>query len=366
MEYLILTSHFPVPLEKVKPLEELGLIIPFDPKNLEINVYAYKPKSLDLSMNSLEDVHDFFETSLTVTQSEVDKQISKITVLNQIKEGDLVFTHYYPNLSMRVSKISGDLLKAQITLKAFSTEILLHKNNFYKAKEDTLPINISEIVIKAPKGNLYIDCDSLEHSDHYNTFESIFTFILSTKLLYSNLNLVLLNPLGDMVIFAELFGLEMRFGSIVNLLLDRNQDTDKVLTNNLKLFSIFETLIILDYTDTIIEPTELHKEDFLEELGLESEAQLLLYLYLRYTSRTSILKIGGSDASLLKSVKKSYETLLEQNSDNLHSYLLGDNETYIEESRDITSLREIKEELKAYGLIFYVYNIEYYFRLIKG
>ena len=118
-KYEVLVSNQPIRYEIYDRLTSLGLIIPFDPSNPEVNVYAYLPLEAGIDINLVQALNPFGRYRMFVDEYEVQKHITKAKKSLEVKPKDLVHILDYGKVPFTVRAVNKDTAILECHLRNF-------------------------------------------------------------------------------------------------------------------------------------------------------------------------------------------------------------------------------------------------------
>lgn len=222
--YHILYTYNPISLDTTKILSKLGILVPYDSLNPDINCYVYVSKEQVENTKLLKQVKsiigDFQILPSTTTLKEINKNIDKIDDTNKLLLGDLVTHSLYRKLPFTVTYLGKDTAIIFHKLKHKDLALEVEQKEISKLIEQPLPqLYISQ---EKPKVTynldklLVIDCDIFSNNSTYN----IINLIVLTKLLFQDKTIVVCNPDHNQKSMCEAFKLIYASGDIIDILYD--------------------------------------------------------------------------------------------------------------------------------------------------
>lgn len=222
--YHILYTYNPISLDTTKVLSKLGILVPYDSLNPDINCYAYVSKEQVENTKLLRQVKsiigDFQILPSTTTLKEINKNIDKIDTDNKLLLGDIVTHSLYRKLPFTVTYLGKDSAIIFHKLKHKDLALEVEQKEISKLTEQTLPqlyisqekpkvtYNLDDIIV--------IDCDMFSNNSTYN----LVNLIVLTKLLFQEKTIIVCNPDHNQKNMCEAFKLIYASGDIIDILYD--------------------------------------------------------------------------------------------------------------------------------------------------
>ena len=253
-QYKVLVTEKPLSIDLVERLTSLGCIVPYDSKEVKINVYIYSPLDLsDANLKIIKAIAPFHDYGFVVNENEIIKQQTKIEESSTLAVGGIVFyKSVYREVPFevlevtdRVAKISSKLRGVKIEAEVDFKYLCIAEEYFYY--DFPKPIELGK--------KLVIDMDYVVYNgNNYKHFISaLFPFLVRLELKYPNRNIILFNPDISATVFCQLAGLSVAFGDISSYLYKTKHET-YVFTNDFRMLKLCDKVIcmqgesIVDFT----------------------------------------------------------------------------------------------------------------------
>lgn len=373
--YLLHNEISPVETQR---LEAIGALIPKNNIDKTLNSFVYVPHKTQIPSHILPT--SSYSYLGTVTEQEAKKHCAKCVEISNIKPKDIVIYDYYRKLPMEVISIDENkVAKLRIRLRHYETSVEVSTDDLKlltnHLEQDSEPVEYSAIPSyifeNQLSGYIVIDCDTFFNiSDRYSEYISALTLALRIKTLYSDMKLILANPIDTVREFAEDFGLICAYGNLRCILQELEKEQLKVvLYSETDYMKIQYTVIPLEIVDnTLVEINyrekikELYDVNITRELSQDEINAISLYLEY-YAQVSNQLFPPQKPASYIERINKTVD---------------GTAITVKKvEHRDIVTFADYKDnykvatiktykKLEKLGLTYLCQNIELYSRILKS
>ena len=118
-QYKVLVTEKPLSIDLVERLTSLGCIVPYDSKEVKINVYIYSPLDLsDANLKIIKAIAPFHDYGFVVNEKEIIKQQTKIEESSTLAVGDIVFyKSVYREVPFEVLEVTDRVAKISSKLR---------------------------------------------------------------------------------------------------------------------------------------------------------------------------------------------------------------------------------------------------------
>ena len=200
MKHKVLIFNQPLTISDRDYLLDKGIKVPFD-YVLNKNFYAYAPSLMNLE-KGLKGLS--FNVLAEIPESDVNKHLQCISIEEAPQLDDIVFYKQLGKVPFVLKEIKGTVCKIDFIYK--TTQIVLNVpfDDIYKGTKDEIDDSLSFVIKersnKTPEAKIYIDCEYVDSTI------SLFKLIIRIKTLYSNYEIILINPIQGQEL-AECIGL---------------------------------------------------------------------------------------------------------------------------------------------------------------
>ena len=373
--YILHNEISPVETQR---LEALGALIPKNNIDKTLNSFVYVPHKTQIPSHILPT--SSYSYLGVVTEQEAKKHCSKCVEISNIKPKDIVIYDYYRKLPMEVISIDENkIAKLRIRLRHYETSVEVSTDDLKlltnHLEQDAEPVEYSAIPSyifeNQLSGYTVIDCDTFFNvSDRYSEYISALTLSLRIKTLYSDMKLILANPIDTVREFAEDFGLICAYGNLRCILQELEKEQLKVVlyseTDYMKiqhtvipLEIVDNTLVEIDYKEKI---KELYDVNITRELSQDEINAISLYLEY-YAQVSNQLFPPQKPASYIERINKTvYGTAI-----TVKKVEHRDIATFVDykDNYKVATIKTYKK-LEKLGLTYLCQNIEFYSRILKS
>lgn len=257
--FYIIYSYQPISLDKSKQLSKLGLIVPYDSLNQDINTYAYLPKGSLNDTQLLKQIKTIIGDNEilpnTVTLEAINKSLNKIEIDNKLELGSIVHHTLFRTLPLTVTHIDREEETATVfhKLKQVNLSVELPIKELQKAEQDKQfqvlypqQDNTETHTETSPqdKSITIIDCDI--HTT--KTVKKLAHTLILASLLIPETEFILANPDMQQTLLAREMQLSVLNGSILNLLATKKAN---IISNNLTYLIHQNTKSFYKYNNTL-------------------------------------------------------------------------------------------------------------------
>lgn len=373
--YLLHNEISPVETQR---LEAIGALIPKNNIDKTLNSFVYVPHKTQIPSHILPT--SSYSYLGVVTEQEAKKHCAKCVEISNIKPKDIVIYDYYRKLPMEVISIDENkVAKLRIRLRHYETSVEVSTDDLKlltnHLEQDSEPVEYSAIPSyifeNQLSGYIVIDCDTFFNvSDRYSEYISALTLALRIKTLYSDMKLILANPIDTVREFAEDFGLVCAYGNLRCILQEFEKEQLKVvLYSETDYMKIQHTVIPLEIVDnTLVEIN--YKEKIKELYGVNITRELsqdeinAISLYLEYYAQVSNqLFPPQKPASYIERINKTVDGTAITVKKVEHRDVV----TFIDykDNYKVATIKTYKK-LEKLGLTYLCQNIEFYSRILKS
>lgn len=359
-------------------LEAIGALIPKNNIDKSLNSFVYVPHKTQIPSHILPT--SSYSYLGVVTELEAKKHCSKCVEISNIKPKDIVIYDYYRKLPMEVISINEDnVAKLRIRLRHYETSVEVSTDDLKlltnHLEQDAEPVEYSAIPSyifeNQLSGYIVIDCDTFFNvSDRYSEYISALTLALRIKTLYSDMKLILANPIDTVKEFAEDFGLICAYGNLRWILQELEKEQLKVvLYTETDYMKIQHTAIPLEIVDnTLVEIN--YKEKIKELYGVDITRELTpdeinaISYYIEYYSQVSNqLFPPQKPASYIERINKTIDGAAITVKKVEHRDIV----TFVDykDNYKVATIKTYKK-LESLGLTYLCQNIEFYSRILKS
>lgn len=373
--YLLHNEISPVETQR---LEAIGALIPKNNIDKTLNSFVYVPHKTQIPSHILPT--SSYSYLGVVTEQEAKKHCSKCVEISNIKPKDIVIYDYYRKLPMEVISIDENkVAKLRIRLRHYETSVEVSTDDLKlltnHLEQDSEPVEYSAIPSyifeNQLSGYIVIDCDTFFNvSDRYSEYISALTLALRIKTLYSDMKLILANPIDTVREFAEDFGLICAYGNLRCILQELEKEQLKfVLYTETDYMKIQHTVIPLEIVDnTLVEINykekikELYDVNITRELSQDEINAISLYLEY-YAQVSNQLFPPQKPASYIERINKT----VDGNTITVKKVEHRDIVTFIDykDNYKVATIKTYKK-LEKLGLTYLCQNIEFYSRILKS
>ena len=373
--YLLYSDLSPVEKQRI---EALGALIPSNNIDKSLNSFIYLPHKTIIPNHVLQPSN--YEYLGTVTEKEAEKHCNKCKEVSVIKPKDIVIYDYYRKLPMEVIEISDEgIAKLRIRLRHFETSIEVPTSDLKlltnHLEMDAEPVEYSAIPSyifeNLLSGYIVIDCSRIfNKADRYSEYISALTLSLRIKTLYSDMKLILANPIDSIEEYAKDFGLICAYGNVRCILKELEKEQLKVLlyteNNTLK---IQHTTIPLEIVESTIEEVD-YKAKIKELYGVTITRDLTydeveaIASYIEYYDQVkNQLFPPQKPSSYIEKINRS-----ESDSNITVKQVPHRDKVHFVDYKDNYKVATIKtyKKLERLGMTYLCQNIEFYSRILKS
>lgn len=364
-------SYEPIEYKAYKELEDLGLKVPYDPKNPDINVYAYQLETSNVSIQKIKSIVPSLSYAvfggedskqyMLASEYEVNKNIDKVQIVNKPTIGDNVTYSEYKKLVFTLINIDNDIATIKHELRNIDLLLDVPLDDIAIFKGDL--VHYKSITFPELNSNIYIDCDYLG-----SDYSDIFSLILRLKIMYQGYNLVFLNPDIDLANFLSVLKLSSIYGNI-DLLIPYLNAEDKLYTNNFRYLKFIPTILVRETNKFYSFVSEVNIND----LGFKDIESFSFFYSVKALYNKGVID-NEIDFSILKNkinqsltfakgLYGSYKKEIKELSD---KGLEVDGELFISKKEGNIDIEELIKMFNFYKLQYYIDNLEYYIYLIKS
>ena len=373
--YLLHNEISPVETQR---LEALGALIPKNNIDKTLNSFVYVPHKTQIPSHILPT--SSYSYLGVVTEQEAKKHCAKCVEISNIKPKDIVIYDYYRKLPMEVISIDENkIAKLRIRLRHYETSVEVSTDDLKlltnHLEQDAEPVEYSAIPSyifeNQLSGYIVIDCDTFFNvSGRYSEYISALTLALRIKTLYSDMKLILANPIDTVREFAEDFGLICAYGNLRCILQELEKEQLKVvLYSETDYMKIQYTVIPLEIVDnTLVEINyrekikELYDVNITRELSQDEINAISLYLEY-YAQVSNQLFPPQKPASYIERINKTVDGTAITVKKVEHRDIV----TFIDykDNYKVATIKTYKK-LEKLGLTYLCQNIEFYSRILKS
>lgn len=373
--YLLHNEISPVETQR---LEALGALIPKNNIDKTLNSFVYVPHKTQIPSHILPT--SSYSYLGIVTEQEAKKHCAKCVEISNIKPKDIVIYDYYRKLPMEVISIDENkVAKLRIRLRYYETSVEVSTDDLKlltnHLEQDAEPVEYSAIPSyifeNQLSGYIVIDCDTFFNvSDRYSEYISALTLSLRIKTLYSDMKLILANPIDTVREFAEDFGLICAYGNLRCILQELEKEQLKVvLYSETDYMKIQHTVIPLEIVDnTLVEVNykekikELYDVNITRELSQDEINAISLYLEY-YAQVSNQLFPPQKPASYIERINKTVDGTAITVKKVEHRDIV----TFVDykDNYKVATIKTYKK-LEKLGLTYLCQNIEFYSRILKS
>lgn len=373
--YLLHNEISPVETQR---LEAIGALIPKNNIDKTLNSFVYVPHKTQIPSHILPT--SSYSYLGIVTEQEAKKHCAKCVEISNIKPKDIVIYDYYRKLPMEVISIDENkVAKLRIRLRHYETSVEVSTDDLKlltnHLEQDAEPVEYSAIPSyifeNQLSGYIVIDCDTFFNvSDRYSEYISALTLALRIKTLYSDMKLILANPIDTVREFAEDFGLICAYGNLRCILQELEKEQLKVvLYSETDYMKIQHTVIPLEIVDnTLVEINykekikELYDVNITRELSQDEINAISLYLEY-YAQVSNQLFPPQKPASYIERINKTVDGTAITVKKVEHRDVV----TFIDykDNYKVATIKTYKK-LEKLGLTYLCQNIEFYSRILKS
>lgn len=373
--YLLHNEISPVETQR---LEALGALIPKNNIDKTLNSFVYVPHKTQIPSHILPT--SSYSYLGVVTEQEAKKHCAKCVEISNIKPKDIVIYDYYRKLPMEVISIDENkVAKLRIRLRHYETSVEVSTDDLKlltnHLEQDSEPVEYSAISSyifeNQLSGYIVIDCDTFFNvSDRYSEYISALTLALRIKTLYSDMKLILANPIDTVREFAEEFGLICAYGNLRCILQELEKEQLKVvLYSETDYMKIQYTVIPLEIVDnTLVEINyrgkikELYDVNITRELSQDEINAISLYLEY-YAQVSNQLFPPQKPASYIERINKTVDGTAITVKKVEHRDIV----TFVDykDNYKVATIKTYKK-LEKLGLTYLCQNIEFYSRILKS
>ena len=373
--YLLHNEISPVETQR---LEALGALIPKNNIDKTLNSFVYVPHKTQIPSHIL--TTSSYSYLGVVTEQEAKKHCAKCVEISNIKPRDIVIYDYYRKLPMEVISIDENkVAKLRIRLRHYKTSVEVSTDDLKlltnHLEQDSEPVEYSAIPSyifeNQLSGYIVIDCDTFFNvSDRYSEYISALTLALRIKTLYSDMKLILANPIDTVREFAEDFGLICAYGNLRCILQELEKEQLKVvLYSETDYMKIQYTVIPLEIVDnTLVEINYREKIKELYDVNITRELSQgeinAISLYLEYYAQVSNqLFPPQKPASYIERINKTVDGTAITVKKVEHRDIV----TFVDykDNYKVATIKTYKK-LEKLGLTYLCQNIEFYSRILKS
>ena len=373
--YLLHNEISPVETQR---LEAIGALIPKNNIDKTLNSFVYVPHKTQIPSHILPT--SSYSYLGTVTEQEAKKHRAKCVEISNIKPKDIVIYDYYRKLPMEVISIDENkVAKLRIRLRHYETSVEVSTDDLKlltnHLEQDAEPVEYSAIPSyifeNQLSGYIVIDCDTFFNvSDRYSEYISALTLALRIKTLYSDMKLILANPIDTVREFAEDFGLICAYGNLRCILQELEKEQLKVvLYSETDYMKIQHTVIPLEIVDnTLVEINYREKIKELYDVNITRELSQgeinAISLYLEYYAQVSNqLFPPQKPASYIERINKTVDGTAITVKKVEHRDIV----TFVDykDNYKVATIKTYKK-LEKLGLTYLCQNIEFYSRILKS
>ena len=373
--YLLHNEISPVETQR---LEALGALIPKNNIDKTLNSFVYVPHKTQIPSHILPT--SSYSYLGVVTEQEAKKHCAKCVEISNIKPKDIVIYDYYRKLPMEVISIDENkIAKLCIRLRHYETSVEVSTDDLKlltnHLEQDSEPVEYSAITSyifeNQLSGYIVIDCDTFFNvSGRYSEYISALTLALRIKTLYSDMKLILANPIDTVREFAEDFGLICAYGNLRCILQELEKEQLKVVlyseTDYMKiqytvipLEIVDNTLVEIDYKEKI---KELYDVNITRELSQDEINAISLYLEY-YAQVSNQLFPPQKPASYIERINKTVDGTAITVKKVEHRDIV----TFVDykDNYKVATTKTYKK-LEKLELTYLCQNIEFYSRILKS